>query len=125
MTTFREWSANAGKQPVVWPVAKPRTLMRVRCMPAVFAQHDIRVEEGEPFADIGLNRSSWRFPQPYGQNGHPTAVCREWIVENVRAAVSRDGHHRLIIWPDESVTVCNAVPSLRSNRPSDHQEQHP
>jgi hypothetical protein len=124
--SYRDWLRKTETAPVVWPAPPPpQTIIRVRCIPAVYAQHAVKIEDGEPFAEISLNSSLLSFPAPFEANGHPTVACHEWLTEAVSEAIRRDGHLRIIIWPDISITTFtqDGQPTLR--RPSaNHEAQH-
>jgi hypothetical protein len=49
----------------------PRTYIRVKCIPGIYAQHVARIHDGEPFAEIRPNSSKLRFPRPLKSNGIP------------------------------------------------------
>ena len=102
--TYREWIQQAGTKPIVWPEPEPRILIHVRCIPGIYAGHEARIEDGEPFAEISLNASLLSFPSPLLPNGHPTVECREWLTQAVSETVRRDGHKRCIFWPDDSAS---------------------
>ena len=102
---FRDWSRQAGTRPVIWPQPEPRIIIRVRAMAAIYAQHTAHIDDGEPLAEIDLNRSRLRFPSPFKANGHPTVRCRQWLTKAVAQTIVRDGHHRMIEWPDETFTT--------------------
>ena len=93
--------------------------------PRRYAQHTLEIEDGEPFAEISINSSLLSFPAPFDDNGHPTVLCREWLTEAVSEAIRRDGHLRIIIWSDDSLTTFNEAGQPTLRRPSaNHEAQH-
>lgn len=91
-------------------------MVNVRLMPAVAALHEVDIQPGEPKADMGVNRTAVRFPDPFNEDGHPTDACRDFITESIRDAIRRDRRKRWISWPDRSTTSFTAddvAPVLR------------
>lgn len=101
-TTFAEWSRTAGKKPVVWRKRPPQRLaITTRLMATIYPSRVVDLQIGEPFASITPTSAMIRFPEPFDENGL-TEACRSFIIDAVRQAITRDGLHRSVIWPDSS-----------------------
>jgi hypothetical protein len=126
--SYRDWLHKAETEPTPFVPPKPpqpRTVIWMRCIPAVYIRHPVHVATGEPLGEIALNTSRLRFPNPRKPNGHFTDACREWITEAVAEAIRREGIQRLIVWSDLTFTTFNkdAEPTLR--RPfGSHEDRH-
>ncbi len=97
----------------------------VRAAPGAIAWHVPTVEQGEPFAEVNANRSTFHFPDVDADE--PSPSLRAWMTEGVRNALRRDGLKRWIIWPDQSVTSFvdrDLTPHLRPAPSQDHGDQH-
>jgi hypothetical protein len=90
----------------------------IRAAPAVIAWHAPRLQTGEPFAEVNINTSTFRFPDALDEAGFPTASCRQWITKAVREAILRDALKRWVTWPDLSVTSFPGPDLTPHHRPS-------
>jgi len=98
----------------------------VRAAPCAVAWHVPTIEMGEPFAEITVSRSTFRFPD-HRDDHDPSTLLRAWMTQAVRDAVRQDGLKRWIIWSDLSVTSFvdrDLTPHLRPAPSKDHGDKH-
>jgi hypothetical protein len=93
------------------------TRISVRAAPAAIAWHALRIETGEPSAEVNVNTSTFRFPDALDDTGMPTPSCQAWIIQAVRSAILRDGLKRWVTWPDLEVTSFTGPDLTPHHRP--------
>lgn len=120
---YHELASDIAPSLPVRPLIRPRPFhcdvkLVLRCLPAVYRWMDLRLERGEPGAEITLNSASMRFPELYDADGVLSMGCRQWIIQSVRGEVERLGLSICVVFgPDDAVAVWPGGKLVVTNRP--------